>query len=595
MNIFVKRSIITIAALFLGSSAFSAEQPNVPVLYPKDNSVVGNKVNLVLDPSDMQFFQVTVNKTEYPVVDTSSGAHALQGLVLEQGQNIITVNVLVPSGEKDKAKMSIVASRSLKVFNPEGGFAAVPAGFSRDPFHTREREASCAGCHRLDVSSQDVNHGKPEEVLCFTCHRGIPEGRHSHGPAAVWNCLRCHNPDLYPAKYAFTAADPWKVSKSTQSVSPMAFTLSTKELFKPESAVLVSKQKAKDSLADFFNYLNQNPADKVRLEVHSDDSKLKTRKTKSGKTIGFKTNQALTSARGAALAALLKEAGIDKKKLIAVGMGDKLPKAPNKTPEGRDLNNRVEIVVYPSDLKVLNSQKLPVLKDRERVVVTVGYSQGSRIRKLRFIERVPKGAGYIKGSGFLKGKAMEPKMRGNELIWDFGDMDSNFTESLFYVVKKGKGAGTIPLVTKAQYASHDRELTREFDPKEPVQRASTVMEICLKCHSGAMNRKFKHGPVDGGRCNLCHNPHASGNAAWLRKPSWDLCTTCHAEQGSGVHVITAFVKGTSHPTTKRRDPSRRGKRLACASCHEPHSADTAYLLAFEAKTRSELCAHCHKK
>lgn len=588
------KGIIAGLCIFAVSSVFSADQPDVLILYPKDKSLAGNRVNLVLDPTDIPYFQVVVNKTEYPVVDTSTGAHAYQGLALLQGPNVITVNVLAPD-DKEKKKLTIVASRSVRVFNGDGAFSPVPRDFTQENFHTRERESTCGTCHRLEITQQDQKHAKPGDVLCYTCHRQIPMGRHIHGPAAVWNCLACHNPDLYPAKYAFSSLDPWKIAKSTRSVEPVVFTLSSAALFKPASAVLISKEKTKEALSETLQYLKQNPGDKVRLEVHTDNVPLKRQKTKKGKLTGFKDNQALTDARAKTLASLLKESGVGKKKILAVGMGQKLPKAANETREGREINNRIEAVIYPSDIKVANSQKLPVLKDRERVVVNIVYSHGALVKKLRIVEQVPKGMQYLKGSGFFRGKTLDPKISGKQLVWDLGDIDSNFSETLFYIFKKEKGAGDVPPETKIVYRAYDRELSRGFDPKAPSQRGSTVMETCLKCHAGIVGKKFKHGPVDAGYCNLCHDPHASDNAAWLRKPTWDLCTTCHAEKGRGVHVVAGFVTGNSHPAKNHRDPARPGKRLSCASCHDPHSAETGDLLAYNAKTRAELCSMCHKK
>jgi predicted CXXCH cytochrome family protein len=595
LNKLFRRVVITIACIFLVSSAFSADQQNILLLYPKDHSVVGNKVNVVLDPTDVPYFQVIVNTTEYSVVDTSTGRHAYQGIVLEQGENKITVNILAPSDEKDKKKLSVVASRLIRVYNRDGAFSPVPAGFTQDPFHTRERESSCSSCHRLEATQQDMNPAKPEAALCYTCHREIPKGRHIHGPAALWNCLSCHNPELYPAKYAFSSVDPWKAAKSTQSIEPMVFTVLTADLFKPASAVLTSKAKVKESFGDVLNYIKQNPADRIRLEVHTDNAPLKAQKNKNGKSKGFKDKQSLTSARAKALAAVLKESGVGEKRLIAVGMGDKLAKASNKTQDGRELNNRTEIVVYPSDVKVINSQKLPVLKDRDRVVVSLSYSQGPQVKKLRIVERVPSGLRYVKGSGFLKGKTIDPNINGSELVWELGDRDANFTETLYYVFKKGKEASSVPLDTKVTYVSYEREQSREFDPTKPATRAYTVMEACLKCHPGMVDKKFKHGPADAGYCSLCHDPHASPYSAWLRRPTWDLCTTCHADKGSGAHVLAGFGKGGTHPTKSKRDPARPGKRLACAGCHEPHSAETGYLFAYDVKSRSELCGICHRK
>ena len=601
------RILIVIACFFLsGVAAWSADQPPLAILYPADKSLVGNRMNLVLDPmtdwSTVPFVQAVVNnRTGYPVVDTSTGKHAVQGLELAPGLNLITVRILTQGVDEKTRKTSLrlIASREITVFNRDGDFAgAVPAGFTQALFHSREHEADCSGCHRLEVTQDDLAHRKPEEVLCFSCHQSIPSGKHIHGPVAVWNCLACHNPDIYPVKYQFTSRDPWKVSKTTQTVEPMLYTVSSAELFKPAAAALASREKAGDLLKDVLNYAKLNPGDKIRLEVHTDNTPPKTTKEKvkgKVKIIGFKTNQALTDARAKTLASMLKESGIKVKRITAVGMGDKLPKAPNTSKEGKELNNRVELIVHPADVKVKNSRKLPVLKDRDRVLVNLTYAQGPRITKLTVIEKVPKGRHYLTGSGSFKGKAKEPKVNGNELIWELGDMDANFTEALFSVVKKRKDAQPISDVVKVAYSVGSREMTREFDPKVPPKQSLTVKDVCLKCHAQVLSGIFKHGPAEAGYCNLCHDPHASSKRAWLIKSPWRLCTTCHTQHATGVHVVSGFADGGSHPTRKKPDPMRPGKQLSCASCHDPHSADSRELFTYNAKTRVEMCKLCHAK
>ena len=592
LSILSKSIVVTAALAFFQMTASADDVRNVPILYPKNNSVVGKKVNVVLDPADVPYFQVIVNKTEYPVVDTSTGAHAYQGVQLEQGKNIIIVNVLKVENAKEKKTMSIVGSRSLTVFNREGSFSPVPAGFTQDPFHTRERESSCGTCHRMEATSQDVKHDKPEEVLCYTCHREMPKGAHIHGPAALWNCLSCHNPDIYPVKYAFSSVDPWKVTKSTKAVEPAVFTVSTLTFFKPGSAAIVSKEKVQVALEPMLNFAKENSTYRIRLEVHSDP--LPPQKLKSGKAKGFKDSMALTSARAKSLAAFLKGAGVPSKRVSAVGMGEKMPKAPNDTQAGRDLNNRSEIVVYPPDVKVVNSSQLPVLKDRERVTVTVAY-RGPQIKKLRVVEKVPKNTNYVRGSGIIRGRFAEPKQTGNELIWDLNSVDQNFNESVSYILRKMPGAENIPASTKVSFLAADREQSRILDPAAPASEGLTVKQTCLKCHETILDKPFKHGPVDAGYCSLCHDPHASPNSAWIRKPTWELCTTCHAQHGTGVHVVAGFVKGQSHPTKGKKDPARPGKRLSCSSCHEPHSSQGQNLFAYNVKNRPDLCAVCHRK
>ncbi len=572
----------------------AAEPPAVPVIFPKNNSIVGDRVNLVLDPTEIPFFQVIINKREYPMVDTSTGRHAYQGLELASGVNTVVVNSYEQVGEDKKKTFRLIGGWTVKVFSIANLLAdpLPPAGFARQPFHSRENEAGCAGCHNLEASPPTSSTPKPEEVICYACHKNVPEGKHIHGPAAVWKCLSCHEPTVFPVKYQFTSVDPWKVSKTTQTVVPLLYTFPTADIFKPVSAAFISKDKAKKTFQEIIDHIKENPGDRIRVEVHSDDAPLKKPK---GKPLPFKNNQALTGARAKSIASLLKEMKAPGKKITAVGMGDKLPKVPHKTKEFMDLNNRVEVVVYPSDVLVKNSQKLPVLKDREKVAIYISYSQGPQIKKLRVIEKLPKGIQYVKGSSLFSGNVKEPKKEGEKIIWALGDMKEDFSETLYYVVKKDSPASSIPRSVNVAYVNGEDMHSREFDPKNPAKRGLTLMEACLKCHREVVEGKHIHGPVDAGQCNVCHDPHSSPNAAWLRNPSWDLCTSCHTEKATGRHVVAGFAGDTTHPTRLKRDPARPGKRLSCTSCHNPHIGETTDFYSYNAKSRMELCNICHAR
>lgn len=606
---------LAVVALFLAGVPSMAEGPAVPVVYPKENSVVGGKVNVVLDPgsdwSAIPFFQVVAEGVEYPRVDTSTGKHAFQGVALKPGLNTITIKVF-PAKDKEKKE---AASKQITVFSMVELFTTryAPAGYSRSLFHSRENEESCSGCHPLEVAADAPQPKKPEDAICHACHRLIPTGEHIHGPAAVWNCIGCHNPDIYPVKYQFTAEDPWKVAKTVQPVEPAVVTIWNDALFRPGSAVIFGAtaakgakqekarnealEKLKDQFREVFEHIALNPGDRVRVEAHTDSTPLPKPKGKSA--AGFRDNLALTKARASAVASLLKQFGLSgKNRVIAVGMGDTLPKAPNTTPEGRERNGRIEIVLFPSDVKVINSAQLPLLKDRERVMVSLSYANGPAVKKFKVLDKVPANTQYLKGTSYFRGKGKDPKVKGRELVWELGDPGQNFTDALSYVIKKGKKADPVTGAVAIAYTTFaGKTITREFDPKNPSRQGYSVLEACSKCHPAMLSAPFKHGPVDAGLCTICHDPHASGNSAWLRIRRWELCTTCHDEKGmaNDVHVLAGYVKGITHPTRGKHDPVRPGKRFSCASCHEPHSAWTKDLFQFETKARNELCAICHRK
>ncbi len=129
-----------------------------------------------------------------------------------------------------------------------------------------------------------------------------------------------------------------------------------------------------------------------------------------------------------------------------------------------------------------------------------------------------------------------------------------------------------------------------------------IADQCFKCHERVeeimSHNRSDHGPTKLGRCNKCHNPHSSPNEFFLRKPIWELCTTCHSQQATGKHIINAFVFSRNkegHPTRGRPDPSRPGRELVCSSCHNPHGSRGPFLLRTTGSTSFKVCKRCHKK
>jgi len=615
----IRTVLLALCSMVFAVSA-SAQQNAAPIVFPKDKSIVGSRINLVLDPTEVPFFQVIIGETEYPVVDTSTGKHAFQGLELEPGLNTITVKIFTaPSpednenvkgegnkeaktankGETSKQKLVLLSTWQRQVFSMRGvsTVGAAPAGFNKEPFHSRERETGCSGCHDLDAPSPDAAMPKkPEDMICYSCHRKIPTGKYIHGPAAVWYCLGCHNPDLYPVKYQFESVDPWVVVKSIQPVIPQLFTLASGNLFKPDTADFIDKETAVAAMKDILAYLTQNPGERMRIEVHTDNKPLTKQKLPKGKKQAFKSNQALTAARARTLALLVKAQGIPEKRFTAVGMGETLAKSLDTTPKGRELNNRVEIVVYPDDVKVVNSQKLPILTDRKRVFISLQYGQGPAVSKIRVNEEIAKDLQYVAGSSYYKGKALAPASKGNPLQWELGEMEPNSEETLIFVIQNRNKKSEVPIsdTVSLTYGREGHMRSRVFDPKLPEVQSYTIQSACFKCHKDSMHGSFKHGPVEAGYCTLCHNPHASGNATGLRKSEWDLCVTCHSEKATERHVLVGRKKKkTSHPTKHKHDPSRPGKHLTCVSCHDGHGAESSYFYKFGAKQRDDTCRHCH--
>lgn len=116
---------------------------------------------------------------------------------LHAGRNLFAV---APTGESAVTKREIVYGAPF--FDEE----RIPRDFALRPFHgDPKRNRSCGGCHELTAKSSDRSPSSPEASSCYTCHRRLLKAREVHGPAALWDCLTCHDPQAKPTPYATPA------------------------------------------------------------------------------------------------------------------------------------------------------------------------------------------------------------------------------------------------------------------------------------------------------------------------------------------------------------------------------------------------------
>ncbi len=124
-------------------------------------------------------------------------------------------------------------------------------------------------------------------------------------------------------------------------------------------------------------------------------------------------------------------------------------------------------------------------------------------------------------------------------------------------------------------------------------------ELCFTCHANeAKAEDSKHGPWEKGQCVLCHDPHTSDYPKQLRAQGNALCLECHdARKGELPEKILLFksqeVKRDdlagmrrlmldgdlqrghplgNHWVSTIPDPTRPNEKMACLTCHVPHSS-----------------------
>lgn len=109
------------------------------------------------------------------------------------------------------------------------------------------------------------------------------------------------------------------------------FTLSSDLLFPTNSSYLT--EKAKVELSKLSKLLNQDKTKKIRVDGHTDS------------TGEANYNQWLSDKRAASVKKFLEDAGVSAARITTKGLGQTKPISDNKTPEGRQKNRRVEVVI----------------------------------------------------------------------------------------------------------------------------------------------------------------------------------------------------------------------------------------------------------
>jgi outer membrane protein OmpA-like peptidoglycan-associated protein len=120
----------------------------------------------------------------------------------------------------------------------------------------------------------------------------------------------------------------------TNTGSQLIVTLPDNILFAVDSAALSNAQQA--DLVAVAASLNRYPNTTVSVVGHTDN------------TGDAAYNQDLSERRAQSVAAVLRAAGVAPARIQAIGRGEDAPVASNQTPEGRQLNRRVEIVITPT-------------------------------------------------------------------------------------------------------------------------------------------------------------------------------------------------------------------------------------------------------
>lgn len=111
------------------------------------------------------------------------------------------------------------------------------------------------------------------------------------------------------------------------------------------------KEEGQAALTEVASVLASIPDREFQIAGHTDNVAIKTRR--------FPSNWELSTARAVTVARYLAEQGVQVNRLSAAGYAETQPVSSNDTPEGRQQNRRIEIVLMP------NLDELPDLSELE--------------------------------------------------------------------------------------------------------------------------------------------------------------------------------------------------------------------------------------
>jgi predicted CXXCH cytochrome family protein len=123
-----------------------------------------------------------------------------------------------------------------------------------------------------------------------------------------------------------------------------------------------------------------------------------------------------------------------------------------------------------------------------------------------------------------------------------------------------------PFALDADYIIHypykEKECLSCHDENSKSEIIMPQPQLCYTCHDDFSTiYKKVHGPVAGGYCTSCHNPHLSKEKKLLIRTGQQLCLYCHDSN--------AVLANEVHKDISDSD---------CTMCHNPHGGEDRFIL-----------------
>ncbi len=123
---------------------------------------------------------------------------------------------------------------------------------------------------------------------------------------------------------------------------------------------------------------------------------------------------------------------------------------------------------------------------------------------------------------------------------------------------------TSPAVRPADFTQHQPYAEKNCAACHDAQAMNRLVapgeQLCFQCHDLGKAKRYVHGPIAGGGCLVCHDPHRSQYRHLLVSDSVGFCLRCHDR------AALRPVEGHA---------AEAGQ---CTDCHDAHMSDQRYLL-----------------
>lgn len=111
------------------------------------------------------------------------------------------------------------------------------------------------------------------------------------------------------------------------------------------------------------------------------------------------------------------------------------------------------------------------------------------------------------------------------------------------------------------YPYQERECAACHDQNSLGSMIEPQPGLCYTCHEDmSTSYPYLHGPVAGGYCTSCHDPHSSEKKKLLKYSGDELCFHCHQSESVFKNEMHEGLEG-----------------MICMDCHNPHGGEDRYI------------------